>query len=48
LGWAYKELGEIEKVRGYWQSAFAIFQAIEDPNAANVQGWLDVLDKPGG
>jgi tetratricopeptide (TPR) repeat protein len=43
LGNAYAALGEVEKAIDYHKQALAIFQAIGDPNADRVPGWLEEL-----
>jgi tetratricopeptide (TPR) repeat protein len=45
LGNAYKILGDPARARECWTQALAIFEAIEDPNAEKVRGWLAELDQ---
>ena len=43
MGAAYEELGDTARARQMWEQALAIFEAIEDPNAERVRGWLEGL-----
>jgi tetratricopeptide (TPR) repeat protein len=45
LGLAYAALGEPDRARDLWTQALEIFEAIEDPNADRVRGWLAELDE---
>ena len=40
LGTAYKELGDMDRAKELWRAALEIYEAIEDPNAERVRGWL--------
>jgi len=41
MGWAYKELGDANKAKTLWRAALEIYEAIEDPNAKRLRGWLE-------
>jgi len=40
LGLIYRNQGDTACARDYWTRALAIFEAIQDPNAERVRGWL--------
>lgn len=44
LGSAHEILGDPARAYDLWTQALAIFEAIEDPNAETVRGWLAGLD----
>ena len=45
LGLAYKSLEDPARARQLWEQALQIFEAIEDPNAERVRGWLKGLNE---
>jgi tetratricopeptide (TPR) repeat protein len=40
MGLAYKKLGDAARARELWEEALCIYEAIEDPYAKTVRGWL--------
>ena len=45
LGMAYKNLDDLVRARQLWEQALKIYEAIEDPNAERVRGWLKQLNE---
>jgi tetratricopeptide (TPR) repeat protein len=43
LGLLAKGQGDLARAHALWEQALRIFEAIEDPNAGRVRGWLDEL-----
>ena len=43
MGLLAKEQGDLARARQLWEQALKIYEAIEDPNAKRVRGWLDEL-----
>jgi tetratricopeptide (TPR) repeat protein len=44
LGTTYAALDEPARAREYWAQALTLLEAIEDPNAERVRGWLGALE----
>jgi len=45
LGLAHKDLGGQDRACELWTQALAIYEAIENPNAERVRGWLAELEE---
>ena len=45
LGLLAEGQGELAHARELWEQALRIFEAIEDPNAERVRGWLKELNE---
>ena len=45
LGLLAKGQGDLARARALWEQALRIFEAIEDPNAERVRGWLAALEE---
>jgi len=43
LGLLARDRGDAARARDLWQQALRIYEAIEDPNAERVRGWLAEL-----
>jgi tetratricopeptide (TPR) repeat protein len=43
MGVLAREQGDVARAHELWQQALAIYDAIKDPNAGRVRGWLDEL-----
>jgi len=48
LGLLARDQGDAARARDLWQQALRIYEAIEDPNAERVRGWLAELGRPKG
>jgi len=45
MGLLVKGQGDLERARQLWEQALKIYEAIEDPNAKRVRGWLKQLNE---
>jgi hypothetical protein len=43
MGQAHSRLGDPARAPELWEEALRIYEAIEDPNADEVRGWLEGL-----
>jgi hypothetical protein len=41
-----RDQGNAARARDLWQQALRIYEAIEDPNAGRVRGWLAEIGRP--
>jgi tetratricopeptide (TPR) repeat protein len=43
LGHVYRQLGDAPRAGDSWEQALAVYEALADPNAERVRGWLEQL-----